>query len=166
MSGTVRHTIYRSWLRIADFIDLVLRPVPKYVDAGPELDRPTGNYLRIASRWDENGNPVKWLDMRNVHPLSACADQVVCVIHRPSEHHMRRWPLLWRSDRYPGLFERICPHGVGHPDPDQFEHWAIAFARWRPPLSADVVNDHYGPENPYAGIAIHGCDGCCAGDGS
>lgn len=65
----------------------------------------------------------------NVHPQDACAGRPCCV-HNPSDHHMRSWPQHWRGDR--GLMERICPHGVGHPDPD------------------DINPDD-----------VHGCDGCC-----
>lgn len=39
-----------------------------------------------------------------------------CALHAPSEHHMLDWPLNYRWDR--GLLERICPCGIGHPDPD------------------------------------------------
>jgi hypothetical protein len=63
-----------------------------------------------------------------------------CVIHKPSDHHMRSWPLRWRDDRR--IFERQCPHGVGHPDPDDVQF---------------KIEYH---EDTYAGI--HGCDGCCA----
>lgn len=63
-----------------------------------------------------------------------------CIIHRPTTHHMRTWPLLWRDDRTPGLFERLCPHGTGHPDPDQFDYWR----------ESGKMNE-----------SIHGCDGCC-----
>lgn len=61
-----------------------------------------------------------------------------CPIHRPSQHHMRDWPLNWRGDRH--LAERICPHGIGHPDPD-----------------------HMARVKRLIGVAdgIHGCDGCC-----
>jgi hypothetical protein len=62
----------------------------------------------------------------------------VCVIHRPTPHHMRLWPLTWRDDR--GIFERQCTHGVGHPDPDQFPYWE----------ECDRMYE-----------AVHGCDGCC-----
>ena len=61
-----------------------------------------------------------------------------CVIHHPSPHHMSTWPLLWRDDR--AIFERICAHGIGHPDPDQFEYWKA------------TGQDSQG---------VHGCDGCC-----
>jgi len=63
------------------------------------------------------------------HDKTQC-DKEVCCIHNPSDHHMKEWPQNWRSDR--GMMERICPHGTGHPDPDD--------------LNEDTV---------------HGCDGCC-----
>lgn len=50
-----------------------------------------------------------------VHNRDQCAGQTCC-IHNPSLHHMRFCPTNWRQDR--GLMERICIHGVGHPDPD------------------------------------------------
>ena len=55
---------------------------------------------------------------------------------------MRAWPLNWRDDT--GVMERICPHGVGHPDPDDAAH-----------------NIRIG----HAYKTIHGCDGCCLPDG-
>lgn len=64
-----------------------------------------------------------------VHPKTKCAGHHCC-IHNPSDHHMKDWPQNWREDR--GIMERICPHGIGHPDPD------------------DPCKDK-----------IHGCDGCC-----
>jgi hypothetical protein len=42
------------------------------------------------------------------------------------------------------MFERICLHGVGHPDPDQCYFWSIKFDR----------------ETAFY-KEIHGCDGCC-----
>ena len=68
-----------------------------------------------------------WIEMktltqlRGVHSENLCKGEI-CVIHNPTEHHMRDWPMNWRGDR--GLIERICPHGVGHPDPDQIPRWA------------------------------------------
>lgn len=72
-----------------------------------------------------------------IHPADQCAGRP-CVIHSPSEHHMRGWTLHWRDDR--SIFERFCPHGTGHPDPDQFEYWELT-----------------GQEAQ----GVHGCDGCC-----
>jgi hypothetical protein len=74
----------------------------------------------------------------NVHDPSKCAGEF-CVMHNPSDHHMRDWPTNWRGDR--GLMERMCPHGVGHPDPD-----ALAF--------------HERLGESWQGV--HGCDGGCA----
>lgn len=59
--------------------------------------------------------------LRGVHP--PCPGP--CVIHAPTAHHLAHLPLRWRNDR--GMFERICPCGVGHPDPDQFLHWQAQF---------------------------------------
>lgn len=54
-----------------------------------------------------------------------------CVVHNPSTHHMRTWPLNYRPQA--GITERICKHGIGHPDPD----------------------------DPNAEAWVHGCCGCC-----
>ena len=82
--------------------------------------------------------PTRWIRLERVHARSeTCA--AGCVVHNPTAHHMRWWPLLWRDDR--GIFERICPeHGVGHPDPDQFPYWRATDRMWE---------------------AVHGCCGCC-----
>ena len=59
-----------------------------------------------------------------------------CTVHNRSNHSMRSFPQNWRGDR--AIMERICPHGIGHPDPDDFKtkNWSEF---------------------------IHGCDGCCEG---
>jgi hypothetical protein len=57
-----------------------------------------------------------------------------CAIHYTSPHHMVVWPQNWREDIK--IMERICPHGVGHPDPDEIK-----------------AMDQY--------ESVHGCDGCC-----
>lgn len=77
--------------------------------------------------------------LTNVHPESACAGEH-CVLHNPSDHHMLGWPTMWRGDK--GLMERTCPHGVGHPDPDD-----MAFHK----------------RNGREHLGVHGCDGCCWG---
>ena len=82
--------------------------------------------LRKDSVALENTNRVIY----NAHPADRCLGEN-CTLHNRSNHHMREWPQHWREDRM--LMERICPHGVGHPDPDE------------------IAIDH-----------THGCDGCCA----
>jgi len=71
------------------------------------------------------------------HSPERCAGQVCC-IHNPAEHRMRAWPQLWRSD-WGGFMERLCPHGIGHPDPDDLKVRTIP------------------------AFGVHGCDGCCSG---
>lgn len=58
-----------------------------------------------------------------------------CTIHKFSDHHMVKWTQHWRGDR--GIMERICAHGIGHPDPDDIR----------------ITN---GSDD-----GTHGCDGCC-----
>lgn len=69
-----------------------------------------------------------------VHEASVCGGDRCCV-HNPSNHPLKTARLHWRADRE--IMERICAHGVGHPDPDDVKvrsHWAET---------------------------VHGCDGCC-----
>ena len=82
-------------------------------------------------RWPLENNPDGWL--YNVHDLALCTGQH-CTVHNRSDHTMRSFPQHWRGDR--GIMERICPHGVGHPDPDS--PWDDDSYQW-----------------------VHGCDGCC-----
>lgn len=82
---------------------------------------------------------IKWAKehLSYVHGENRCKGEYCC-IHNPSDHHMRTWPLNWRNDT--GVMERICPHGVGHPDPDD--------AAFNIRMNLAHMN-------------IHGCDGCC-----
>jgi hypothetical protein len=97
------------------------------------------------------------------HSPAAC-DGTPCVVHNPSDHHMKDWPITYRLDRavrMPDrevsgavvagpvfvLAERGCPHGVGHPDPD-----AMDYAR------------REGGEEFASAEGVHGCDGCCRTD--
>lgn len=77
----------------------------------------------------------------HVHDSSVCVNQGCC-IHHPSDHHMKDWPMLWRGDRH--MMERMCPHEVGHPDPDD----VAFFHLWN------------GAETTFY-YSVHGCDGCC-----
>jgi hypothetical protein len=53
----------------------------------------------------------------NVHPQDLCAGGP-CAVHNPSDHPMKEFRQHWRNDR--AMMERICPHGVGHPDIDDY----------------------------------------------
>ena len=80
-----------------------------------------------------------WGQFSTVHDPSKCEGQRACPVHNPSDHIMRDWPLHWRADR--GIAERICAHGIGHPDPSQFQFWDESGDGWQ---------------------GVHGCCGCCA----
>lgn len=96
------------------------------------------NILAVEHSTDSYGFVGGSAILNNVHSEDKCRGRV-CVVHSPTNHHMRSWKQLWRNDR--GIFERICPeHGIGHPDPDQFEYW-------------DETGQEY--------QAVHGCCGCC-----
>ena len=61
----------------------------------------------------------------SVHGQEECAGRF-CVVHNPSDNHMREWPLVWRADKR--TMERRCPHGVGHPDVDDLA-WHVSQGR-------------------------------------
>ena len=77
-----------------------------------------------------------WAGFSKVHNPTQCEGQN-CPLHNPTDHTMRDWPLHWRADR--GIVERICAHGVGHPDPSQFQFWDESGDGWK---------------------STHGCCGC------
>lgn len=73
---------------------------------------------------------------RWAHDPAMCAGER-CIFHNPSPHRMGSWPYNLRAS---GLVERLCPCGVGHPDPDSVAWFE---AQGRP------------------GFSVHGCCGCC-----
>jgi hypothetical protein len=77
------------------------------------------------------------LTLHNVHDSLICIGRP-CPIHNRTQHHMSGWRIHWRDDR--GILERLCEHGIGHPDPDQFQYWEETGQEWQ---------------------SVHGCDGCC-----
>ena len=74
--------------------------------------------------------------LTNVHRPDQCVGER-CWVHNPSDHHMVTWPISWRADKRTA--ERVCSHGIGHPDPDDV-----------------FYNDRIGRD-----VTVHGCDGCC-----
>jgi len=84
--------------------------------------------FRVASTEPMFGLYIGEVELE-VHDRDKCAGEFCC-IHNPSDHHMKNWPQLWRDDRK--MMERTCPHGIGHPDPDD-----------------------------RSSFRDHGCDGCC-----
>lgn len=88
--------------------------------------------LQPGEIWTLHGRKIGGVHFRN-----ECGGDN-CVLHNPSDHHMRDWYLHFRADR--SIFERICEHGTGHPDPDQLDYWQKTGQEWQ---------------------ERHGCDGCC-----
>ena len=74
------------------------------------------------------------------HDSSQCAQDSVCSIHNPSAAAEAIGVRHWRNDRK--MMERICTHGIGHPDPDQVSYWKS--------VGLDTFT-----------LGVHGCDGCC-----
>ena len=81
-----------------------------------------------------------------IHGSGQC-DEEFCPFHHPSQHRMVDWPKHIRYDRTL-LVERICPHGIGHPDPDSL----VWVNHRRRALGWDRDD------------GTHGCDGCCRGE--
>jgi len=73
-----------------------------------------------------------------IHGPSKCEGRP-CPFHNPSDHALKDALINVRMDRN-ALVERICEHGVGHPDPDSVAYFEQ--------LGQTMVG-------------IHGCDGCC-----
>ncbi len=63
-----------------------------------------------------------WVMMRDctsylrVHDPADCEGRGCGIHNHPSDHPLKEAPLNWREDS--GILERICKHGVGHPDLD------------------------------------------------
>lgn len=96
----------------------------------------------VITRWDQRNNlsafPLEHYTTGMgqrllVHAKTACDGW--CPIHAPTVHHMAAWPTAWNSGRK--FMERVCEHGVHHPDPDDLLIRTIPSA------------------------VIHKCDGCC-----
>jgi len=115
-----------------------LEPVPADGSWGAKLS-PAGSLLRHTALTEPYTDGTG--QFLYVHARAQCALEH-CVIHNPSEHALSHRPTHWRFDRQ--IMERICEHGVGHPDPDGLR----ALLKINP------------GEGLHAGI--HGCDGCCA----
>lgn len=92
-------------------------------------------YRRTHDEWKDATGRKFW-----VHKRTVDCDIDGCAIHNPSYHPLSDAKQFMREDKgY--LIERICEHGIGHPDPDS---------------ASFMARNGWGK-----GIWIHGCDGCC-----
>lgn len=105
--------------------------------------------------------------MKKPNPMHApeLCEGTFCPFHNPSDHHMKDWPITVRYDKY-GLTERLCVHGVGHPDVDSVawlshlrENGTLERLEILDPPPPELAND---PDfNPNDVFTTHGCDLCC-----
>lgn len=95
-----------------------------------------GVYNASTDKWTINGTQR----YGNLHPYNVCQGRP-CIVHNPTLDWVANregWPYLQRET---GLFERICEHGIGHPDKDGLYY-----------LVEELGQKHW---------EIHGCCGCC-----
>ena len=126
--------------RLTEAIDRTTKALSKFGNIA-------GEYKYLDASWDPQ--PVEPKRMAEAHQigdrsvLTHTHDQCVgrnCVIHNPSDHWMRGWEKNYRADT--GRVERVCKHGIGHPDPDDVAYW-LAIGKTQ------------------TAVTTHGCDGCC-----
>lgn len=89
-------------------------------------------------------------ELVNVHSYTQCEGRHCC-LHNPSDHPLRDAPRNWRGEL--GIMERLCEHGIGHPDPDDLAYRNGVIAS-DPDLTEEEKEYRTDP-------GIHGCDGCC-----
>lgn len=77
------------------------------------------------------------VDGFKVHNKKDCTSP--CPFHSPSDHPLKDAPMHFRLDKNM-LVERMCPHGIGHDDPDSTKWFHLNGKAW---------------------AGVHGCDGCC-----
>jgi len=99
----------------------------------PDPDEDAGGLLQ---------HEVEFLRGFKSHVESIDCTEFGCCIHNPTNHRMRSFQMNWRFDR--GLMERVCSHGVGHPDPDHMNWYFRTYGAKKARIES-----------------VHGCDGCC-----
>jgi hypothetical protein len=126
--GPVMNWLTDQLLNVLSFISGKLYPYALMYEVSFDDDEDE-EVANLQRNYLEHTEKV-WL----THPEGRCLGEV-CTIHNRSDHRMRSFPQNWRPDR--AIMERICAHGVGHPDPDEYR----------------IIN---GEDD-----GTHGCDGCC-----
>lgn len=124
------------------YIDASLRFMQEFHEQKLEEEKFYDSYEEIQERTHD-----QWRDCTGrkfwVHKRTVNCDVDGCAIHNPSYHPLSDAKQYMRADKS-WLIERICEHGIGHPDPD----------------SASFIAKQEGNGS----IWVHGCDGCCRDD--
>jgi hypothetical protein len=126
--GPVMNWLTDQLLNVLSFLSGKLYPYALMYEVTFDNDE-EDEFAGLERNYLENTETVYF-----THRKDQCLGEV-CTIHNRSNHVMRGFPQHWRVDRM--IIERICAHGVGHPDPDEYR----------------VLN---GEDD-----GTHGCDGCC-----
>lgn len=77
-------------------------------------------------------------ELQGIHEENSDCQTHGCVVHNPTPNPLWNAPYNWREDR--ALMERICRHGIGHPDIDSANYLRRTGQRAQ---------------------LTHACDGCC-----
>ncbi|WPH58237.1 hypothetical protein SEA_ALONE_123 [Streptomyces phage Alone3] len=120
------------------YTDMSLRFMQEFHERKLAEEKTLEHYGELHDTWEDCTGRKFY-----VHKRTVDCDIDGCAIHNPSYHPLSDAKQLMREDRG-FLIERICDHGIGHPDPDS---------------ASFMAKSGYG-----LGIWIHGCDGCCRDD--
>lgn len=120
------------------FTDMSLKFMQDFHEQKLAEEKTIEHYGQLHDIWEDCTGRTFY-----VHKRTVDCDINGCAIHNPSYHPLSDAKQYMREDKS-FLIERICSHGVGHPDPD----------------SASFIAKQQGS----SGIWVHGCDGCCRDD--
>lgn len=117
------------------FTDMSLKFMQDFHEQKLAEEKTLEHYGQLHDTWEDCTGRKFY-----VHKRTVDCDINGCAIHNPSYHPLSDAKQFMREDRG-FLIERICDHGIGHPDPDS---------------ASFMAKNGYG-----SSIWIHGCDGCC-----
>lgn len=118
-----------------EYVDATLDLMNQFQEYKLEEIKRIEEERRTHDEWEDSSGRVYRVHKRNLNcELDGCA------IHNPSYHPLSDAPQYMRDDK-DFLIERVCKHGIGHPDPDSAS------------FIAKTIGD--------SAIWVHGCDGCC-----
>lgn len=121
------------------YIDASLKFMKEFHEEKVKEEAERTVYEDTHDSWTDSTGRHFYVHMRNMD-----CDIHGCAIHNPSYHPLSDAPQVMREDKW-FLIERVCTHGIGHPDPDSASF--MAESGWG------------------KGIWVHGCDGCCQDKG-
>lgn len=79
-------------------------------------------------------------ELVNTHNPRLCEGRGCAIHNHPSGHRLNMQPMVWANENGEAVLERICVHGIHHPDADS--------AVYLESVGQEYLNEH-------------DCDGCC-----